>query len=186
MEAEGKTIGIVTGAQAQVWFGAVAIGQDSHAGSTPPTARRDALVCAARVVDLVDRMMRARGEDGRGTVGQMFVEPNSPNVIPGRVRFTVEFRHPDEAEIGRLAVQFPREAGFIARDCGVQLEISEKFRIPAQPFDQACIALVRDGAGPARLFRAGDRLGRRARRRVCRPARADGDDLHALQGRAEP
>src|SRR5580700_10301942 len=70
LENEGKQIGIVTGAQAQVWYDAVCTGQDSHAGTTPPSARRDALVCAARIVDLVDRTMRAYGEAGRGTVGQ--------------------------------------------------------------------------------------------------------------------
>lgn len=155
LEAAGTEIGIVTGGQAQVWFTAVATGQDSHAGTTPPAARRDALVCAARVIDLVDRMMRARGDRGRGTVGQLFVLPNSPNVIPGEVRFTVEFRHPDEAEIARLATQFPREAGFIARDCGVALAIAEKFRIPAQPFDPACIDLVRNAAA-ARGYTAQD------------------------------
>ena len=42
--------------------------------------------------------------------------PNSRNVIPGEVRFSVEFRHPDEAELARIAAQFPRDAGFIARD----------------------------------------------------------------------
>ncbi|GAC1485649.1 MAG: Zn-dependent hydrolase [Acetobacteraceae bacterium] len=146
LEREGKQIGIVTGGQAQIWYDAVATGQDSHAGTTPPGARRDALVCAARVIDLVDRMMRARGEDGRGTVGQLVVAPNSRNVVPGEVRFGVEFRHPDEAEIGRLAAQFPREAGFIARDCGVALALDELFRIPAQPFDAECVALVRQGA----------------------------------------
>ena len=146
LEAARAEIGIVTGSQAQVWFTAVATGQDSHAGTTPPAARRDALVCAARVVDLVDRMMRARGDLGRGTVGQLFVLPNSPNVIPGEVRFTVEFRHPDQAEIDRLAAQFPREAGFVARDCGVALAVTEKFRIPAQVFDPACIDLVRNAA----------------------------------------
>ena len=52
-------------------------------------------MCAARIIDLVDRMMRARGEDGRGTVGQLLVSPNSRNVVPGEVRFSVEFRHPD-------------------------------------------------------------------------------------------
>ncbi len=155
LEAAGTEIGIVTGGQAQVWFTAVATGQDSHAGTTPPAARRDALVCAARVIDLVDRMMRARGDLGRGTVGQLFVLPNSPNVIPGEVRFTIEFRHPDEAEIARLATQFPREAGFIARDCGVNLAITEKFRIPAQPFDPACIDLVRRAAA-ARGYPAQD------------------------------
>ncbi len=146
LEREGKQLGVVTGAQAQVWWDLVATGQDSHAGTTPPDARRDALVCAARVVDLVDRMMRARGDAGRGTVGQMQVLPNSRNVIPGEVRFTAEFRHPDGAEIERLAVQFPREAGFIARDCGVRLEMQELLRMPAQPFDPACVELVRQAA----------------------------------------
>ena len=155
LEAAGTEIGIVTGGQAQVWFTAVATGQDSHAGTTPPATRRDALVCAARVIDLVDRMMRARGDLGRGTVGQLFVLPNSPNVIPGEVRFTIEFRHPDEAEITRLATQFPREAGFIARDCRVSLAITEKFRIPAQAFDPACIDLVRRAAA-ARGYPAQD------------------------------
>jgi N-carbamoyl-L-amino-acid hydrolase len=143
LEREARRIGIVTGAQAQVWYDAVAIGQDSHAGTTPPSARRDALLCAARVIDLVDRMMRARGEDGRGTVGRLTVIPNSCNVIPGEVRFSVEFRHPQQAEMERLAAQFPREAGFIARDCGVTLQLTELFRIPAQPFDPSCVDLVR-------------------------------------------
>ncbi len=159
LEREDKTIGIVTGAQAQVWYDAVVIGRDSHAGTTPPSARKDALVCAARIVDLVDRMMRARGEDGRGTVGQMFVLPNSRNVIPGEVRFSVEFRHPDEAEVERLDAQFPREAGFIARDCGVKLELTRLFRIPAQPFDPECVDLVRQAAArlgyPAREIVSG-------------------------------
>jgi beta-ureidopropionase / N-carbamoyl-L-amino-acid hydrolase len=149
LEREDKMIGIVTGAQAQVWYDAVATGQESHAGTTPPEARKDALVCAARVIDLVDRMMRARGAAGRGTVGQLQVFPNSRNVIPGEVRFSAEFRHPEEAEVDRLDAQFPREAGFIARDCGVKLEITRLFRIPAQPFDPACVDLVRQAAARA-------------------------------------
>jgi len=159
LEREDKVIGIVTGAQAQIWYDAAATGQESHAGTTPPAARKDALVCAARVIDLVARMMRARGEAGRGTVGQLIVSPNSRNVIPGEVRFSVEFRHPEEAEIDRLEAQFPREAGFIARDCGVKLEISRLFRIPAQPFDPACVDLVRQAAArlgyPAREIVSG-------------------------------
>ena len=70
LEREAKRIGIVTGAQAQVWFDLVCTGTDAHAGTTPPSARRDALVCTARIVDLVDRLMRARGEDGRGAATQ--------------------------------------------------------------------------------------------------------------------
>ena len=146
LEREGAQIGIVTGGQAQAWYDAVVTGRDSHAGTTPPSARRDALVGAARIIDLVDRTMRARGEDGRGTVGQLFVSPNSRNVIPGEIRFSVEFRHPDEAELSRIAAQFPRDAGFIARDAEVALTLTERVRIPAQPFDPSCVALVREAA----------------------------------------
>ena len=146
LEREGKAIGVVTGAQAQVWYDAVATGQESHAGTTPPSARRDALLCAARVVELVDRMMRARGEEGRGTVGQLVVSPNSRNVIPGEVRFSVEFRHPEQSEVDRMDAAFVDEAEAIARACGVKLDLTRLFRIPAQRFDPACVALVREAA----------------------------------------
>ena len=146
LEREDKRIGIVTGAQAQIWYDAVAVGQDSHAGTTPPSTRRDALVCAARIVDLVDRLMRARGEAGRGTVGQLLVLPNSRNVVPGEVRFSVEFRHPDAAEIDVLDAEFAPAARAVAEACGVALELTTLFKIPAQPFDASCVDLVRQGA----------------------------------------
>jgi N-carbamoyl-L-amino-acid hydrolase len=146
LEREERQIGIVTGAQSQVWYDAVAIGQDSHAGTTPPSTRRDALVCAARIIDLVDRMMRARGEDGRGTVGQLLVFPNSRNVVPGEVRFSVEFRHPLDAEVDVLDAEFPPAAQAIADACGVKLELTTLFKIPARPFDAGCVDLVRQGA----------------------------------------
>ena len=146
LEREGKQVGIVTGAQAQVWYDAVIIGQDSHAGTTPPSMRRDALVAAARVVTLVDRLMRERGEDGRGTVGFLQIAQPSRNVVPGEVRFSVEFRHPDDAQILGLAESFPAEAAALVAETGCKLELTELFRIPAQPFDPSCVALVRDAA----------------------------------------
>jgi len=146
LEREEKQIGIVTGAQAQVWYDAVATGQDSHAGTTPPSARRDALVTTARIIDLVDRMMRARGEDGRGTVGQLLVAPNSRNVVPGEVRFSVEFRHPNGQEVDSIAAEFPPAAAAIAAEAGITWNLTELFRIPPQPFDPACVDLVRQAA----------------------------------------
>ncbi len=146
LEAEDRLIGIVTGAQAQVWYDAVLTGRDSHAGTTPPLARRDALVGAARIIDLVDRMMRARGEAGRGTVGQLQVLPNSRNVVPGEVRFSVEFRHPDDAELAAIAEAFPKAAQAIADELRLSLTLTELFRFAAQPFDPDCIALVAEAA----------------------------------------
>lgn len=159
LEREGKAIGIVTGGQAQVWYDAVVTGQDAHAGTTPPSTRKDALVAAARVIARVDALMRERGEDGRGTVGFLQVLPNSPNVVPGEVRFSVEFRHPRTAEIEALAAAFPAEAAALVAEAGCRLELREKLRFAHQPFDPACVALVRDAAArlglPAREIVSG-------------------------------
>jgi N-carbamoyl-L-amino-acid hydrolase len=151
LEAEGVPIGVVTGAQAQIWWHATVTGQDSHAGTTPPVARRDALLTAARIIELVDALMREGGDGtitdtGRGTVGRLFVEPNSPNVIPGEVKFTVEFRHPSDARIAALVARFPAEAQAIAAANGTTLALEEVFRVKAQPFDEACVTLVEQAA----------------------------------------
>jgi N-carbamoyl-L-amino-acid hydrolase len=104
------------------------------------------LVAAARVIERVDALMRARGEDGRGTVGFLQVLPASRNVVPGEVRFSVEFRHPSDAQIQGLAESFPEEARKLVEANGCKLELTELFRIPAQPFDASCVDLVRQAA----------------------------------------
>ncbi len=146
LERQDRMIGIVTGAQAMIWYEAVLTGQEAHAGTTPPAARRDALVGAASIITLVDRLMRARGELGRGTVGRLVVSPNSPNVIPGAVRFTIEFRHPDDQEIAKLAESFPREAQALAEAAGLLLTLTPVFRVDAIGFDPACVGVVREAA----------------------------------------
>jgi N-carbamoyl-L-amino-acid hydrolase len=146
LEHEGRMIGVVTGAQAQAWFDAVVTGQDSHAGTTPPYARRDALVAAARVIALVDRLMRAQGEDGRGTVGSLHVLPNSRNVVPGQVRFSVEFRHPETVTLEALADGFTAQAEAAIAGTGCTMDLTELFRFGLQPFDEGCVALVREAA----------------------------------------
>jgi N-carbamoyl-L-amino-acid hydrolase len=147
LEAEDKKIGIVTGAQAQIWYEAVVTGQDSHAGTTPPVARKDALLTAARIIELVDATMREGGtgsiaDTGRGTVGRLYVMPNSPNVIPGEVRFTVEFRNPDDQWIVNVSETFPAKAAAIAAANGCTLKLTPVFRVKEQPFDADCVALV--------------------------------------------
>ena len=157
LEREGRTIGVVTGAQAQIWYDVRIEGQDAHAGTTPPSARRDALLATARIIEAVDRIMRQRGEDGRGTVGMLQVAPNSRNVVPGETRFSVEFRHPEWAEVQAMAAEFEAEASALAAPCAWHL--TELFRLDATPFDPACIALVEQAAArlglPARRIVSG-------------------------------
>jgi N-carbamoyl-L-amino-acid hydrolase len=151
LEAEGLQIGVVTGAQAQIWWEAVVEGQDSHAGTTPAVSRKDALLTAARIVELVDAVMREEGaaavtDPGRGTVGRLKVFPNSPNVIPGRVEFNIEFRNPSDLRVAEIASSFPERAAEIAARNGTLLSLKEVFRIPAQPFDAECVGLVAEAA----------------------------------------
>ncbi len=162
LEAEGKKIGIVTGGQAQIWYDAEVTGFNSHAGTTPAVARKDALLTAARIVNLVDAIMREDGETsmadtGRGTVGRFAVYPNSPNVIPGRVRFSVEFRNPSDARIAEIAETFPARAKALAEANHTEVTLTPIFRIPAQPFDPDCVGLVEQAA---------EKLGYPARRMV--------------------
>ena len=97
LEAEDKTIGVVTGVQGVRWYEATITGRESHAGTTPMPRRADAMVACARLALEVQRIALAHAPTAVGTVGRVEVEPNSPNVIPGVVRMTVDLRHHDDA-----------------------------------------------------------------------------------------
>ncbi|HEX3412398.1 MAG TPA: Zn-dependent hydrolase, partial [Stellaceae bacterium] len=102
LEAAGLPIGVVSGAQGQRWYEITVTGQEAHAGPTPMPRRRDALVGAARMIDAVNRIGHAHAPYACATVGFVQVSPNSRNTIPGRVFFTVDFRHPEDAVLSAM------------------------------------------------------------------------------------
>jgi N-carbamoyl-L-amino-acid hydrolase len=108
LEHEGRMIGIVQGAQGVRWYDITITGQDAHAGAMPMALRKNALVGAARVIERVDAIARDL-PDAVGTVGLVENRPNSRNVIPGEVFFTVDFRHPEEKVLDFMEMQL-REA----------------------------------------------------------------------------
>ncbi len=146
LEADGKTIGVVTGGQAQRWYELDLTGQETHAGTTPMERRHDALLGAARIVDTVNRIGVARMPFARATCGVIEAKPQSRNTVPGRVFLTVEFRHPDEAVLKLMDEALRAEAARIAGEIGLALDLREIWHFPATPFDPACIAAVRDAA----------------------------------------
>src|SRR3954447_25020011 len=97
LEAAGLPVGIVTGAQGQRWYEITVTCQEAHAGPTPMPRRRDALVGASRLVLEVNRIGLENQPYACATVGLIESSPNSRNTIPGKVFFTVDFRHPDDA-----------------------------------------------------------------------------------------
>jgi N-carbamoyl-L-amino-acid hydrolase len=146
LEAENKTIGVVTDAQGQRWYEIVLTGQESHAGPTPMTRRRDALLGAARIVDLVNRIGLAHAPYACATVGMMQVHPNSRNVIPGRVFFTVDFRHPDDAVLKQMDTELREGAARIVEEAKLDMAIEQIFYYAPIAFDKACVKSVRAAA----------------------------------------
>ena len=93
LEAEDTVIGVVTGSLGLRWYDCTVTGMEAHAGPTPMPLRRDALYAASFLMQEVVRIGREFAPQGRGTVGVVGIHPNSRNVIPGRVSFSVDLRH---------------------------------------------------------------------------------------------
>jgi N-carbamoyl-L-amino-acid hydrolase len=143
LEDQQKPVGIVTGAQGQRWYEITVTGQEAHAGPTPMRKRRDALVGSARMIDAVNRIGLAHSPHACATVGFVQVSPNSRNTIPGRVFFTVDFRHPEDAVLTQMDRELRAACAEIAGAIGLEAEVKEFWYFPPTPFDKSCVASVR-------------------------------------------
>src|SRR5712692_9393205 len=146
LEAAGLPVGIVTGAQGQRWYEVTVTGQEAHAGPTPMPRRRDALVGAARMIDAVNRIGHAHAPYACATVGFVQVSPNSRNTIPGRVFFTVDFRHPEDAVLTQMDRDLRAACAEAAATQGLEAEVKEFWYFPPTPFDRGLVGKVREAA----------------------------------------
>jgi beta-ureidopropionase / N-carbamoyl-L-amino-acid hydrolase len=146
LEAEKKTIGVVTGAQGQRWYEITVTGQEAHAGPTPMARRKDALVGAARMIDAVNRIGLAHQPNACATVGHVQVSPNSRNTIPGKVFFTVDFRHPVDETLSAMDRDLKAACREIAEAIGLELAVTDFWYFPPTPFESKLVAEVRAGA----------------------------------------
>lgn len=147
LEAENKTIGIVTGVQGVRWYEVTVTGQDAHTGATPMNLRKDALVGAARIVDRLNALAHQPGHAGsNASVGLMEVSPNSRNTVPGSVFFCVDLRHPDDGRLNALEADFRAVLQDTLPPLGLTWEETCIWSSPAVKFDERLIACVRHGA----------------------------------------
>jgi len=137
---------VVSGALGQRWFDVTVTGMDAHAGPTPMPLRRDALLGAARMVEAVNRIALDEAPHGRGTVGHLQVVPNSRNVIPGKVTFSVDLRNLTDAGLDRMEAALRSRFGQIAQQTRVAVELRQVVQFNACHFDADCVASVRGAA----------------------------------------
>src|SRR5579885_27219 len=146
LEAEGKEIGVVTGIQGIRWFEVTVTGQDAHSGTTPMPRRRNALLSATGIVEKVNAIALAHAPLAVGTVGLMQVRPNSPNVVPGEVFFTVDLRHPEAKTLDAMESELRAAITNACKPQNLESKVSKILDQPPVHFDQDCIGCVREAA----------------------------------------
>src|SRR5262249_57898907 len=121
LDRERVPIGVVEGIVGIDHYEAVVRGFANHAGTTAMADRKDALLAAAKLVLAVRETVTAEAGRQVGTVGEIHVEPNAPNVIPGLVRHTIELRDLDAAKIARLGEAVKARAAQIAAETHTEI-----------------------------------------------------------------
>jgi beta-ureidopropionase / N-carbamoyl-L-amino-acid hydrolase len=145
LEDTGTMVGVVEGVQGMRWYEVTVTGQDAHTGATPMYLRKNALLGAARMIDRIDAIGHAY-KDAVATVGLIENKPNSRNVIPGEVFFTVDLRHPEEATLDTMEADFRAALEAVMPPLKLAYEEKRIWSSPAVQFAPDLIACVRKGA----------------------------------------
>jgi N-carbamoyl-L-amino-acid hydrolase len=146
LEGENKTIGVVIGARGQRWYDVLVTGQEGHAGSTPMGMRKDAMCTCARIMEGVTRIAFDHQPEGLSTIGHVEVRPNSRNVIPGTVFFTIDLRHSDETVLQQMDTELGSLVEKVAADSGSSVKLDTAWVVKPMEFDEGCVTVVRNAA----------------------------------------
>lgn len=146
LESSCNTIGVVTGALGQRWFDVSIVGEEAHAGPTPIMLRRDALLAAADIISEVRLIAENNAPDSRGTVGYLEVFPNSRNVIPGKVKFSIDLRARDQETLDVMTLALRSRCLHNEVSHKVKISLNEVVNFPPQQFSKFLVNEVRISA----------------------------------------
>ncbi len=142
LEDNKKTIGVVQGVLGIRWFDCTVTGMEAHAGPTPMALRKDAMQVAAKLMQEVVAAALRHAPHGRGTVGMVHVHPNSRNVIPGTVKFSIDLRNATDPLVDTMADEVKAFAATLAKTSGLAIKIELVSSYPAQAFHPECMDAV--------------------------------------------
>lgn len=142
LETAGKPVGIVGGIVGITWLEVILEGQSDHAGPSPMHLRRDALTAAAKVISGVERIALERDDIAVATVGRLSLEPNIINTIPGKVTFSVDFRHPDPTVLEGQVERLTALVADVSAQTGVHATVNRFWTSEPTPFDSDVVRAI--------------------------------------------
>ncbi len=146
LERENKIIGIPKGIVCLHWYDIYLEGEANQVGPTPMEGRHDALCAAAEMILKVNELPNRMGGNLVATVGEIQNEPNSRNIIPDKIHFTVDIRSWDD-DLAIKAWDLVREEfENIAHGRGCPIRIEETWRVEHSPFNQELVENIADSA----------------------------------------
>jgi len=146
LQDTGNRIGIVTAIAGYVHADVTVHGRGDHAGATPMDFRLDPGLPVAESILELERLARAAGNNTVGTVGEIEVHPSLINVIPERIRFSLDVRGVDEESYGGVARDI---AGFVqhaAEARGMTAEVHERQTLAPTTLDAGIVAALENAA----------------------------------------
>lgn len=146
LEDQDITIGVVQAVLGIRWYDCTVTGMESHAGPTPMAMRKDALQVSTRIMQEVINIAGEFAPHGRGTVGMVQVHPNSRNVVPGTVKFSIDFRNMTDAEVDKMDAALNAYIRKIEQETGLGVKLEQVSHYPAAPFHADCKDAVRRAA----------------------------------------
>jgi N-carbamoyl-L-amino-acid hydrolase len=146
LEAEQKQIGVVTHGQGLWWLEFTLTGKEAHTGSTPMNMRINAGLAMSRILEMVQTVAMENQPGAVGGVGQVFFSPNSRNVLPGKVVFTVDIRSPNREKLDGMRARIEAEAPKICEALGVGCAIEPVGHFDPVTFDETLVSRVRGAA----------------------------------------
>ena len=149
LEAENRMIGIVQGVQGMRWYEVTVTGAEAHTGATPMRLRKNALLGAARMIERIDAIALEHTPNAVGAVGLIENRPNSRNVVPGEVFFTVDFRHPDDNVLDVMEAKLRASLTDILQPLKLSYKETRIWDSPAVKFAPELIKCVRIGTQKA-------------------------------------
>ena len=142
MEKEAKIIGVPKGIVCLHWYDVYLEGESNQVGPTPMEGRRDALCAAAEMILKVNDLPSKMGGNMVATVGEIRNYPNSRNIIPGSVHFTVDIRSWDDDLASRAWDDLKEDMKAIAENRGCTLRLEDTWRVEPAEFDKSLVKLI--------------------------------------------